>query len=406
MCSNLDVVGLFRVVPLEKRQYNKGHRKVGPAPAGEPSDSSLPTQKSSYLKSMVSKLEAETQKDASELSENITSAKPKKQIEVVSIPYAASVRRKARGRSSSAALEEAQLSLFSLQQQGRFSVRSVDPQSEFPTLLTRLPVFVPGTRKGQRDMLDEDLAIPFVTPWGEGKKYGPPLTVYDEDTLIAIGHLRTNQIVGKPSTLPIPVSETSRHSNETDVSVHVVQCTLHDIQSMCGTSIGGLNNALRLESIKRLAATTLELTKQSNRKGASRGTTIKLIDVLWDAFDENAILYLQFSPVMAVWFEKEYTYIDWSVRRQLPDTAKAIHRFLSGQPHSYSIGTRKLMATIGYCREYKAFMRDLKLAMKQMEKLGWLNAWSISGSGRRTPHILHTTRSRGGSEKNTEIVSK
>ncbi len=386
-------------MPLEKRTYRRRKSRSGKDPAEGRADSALQLRDSPFLKSLVSKLQAETQNTPAIPPVHSTPPNGRtKPAEVVSIPFAAGVRRKARGRSSSAALEEAQLSLFSLQQQGRFSVRSVDPQSEFPTLLTRLPVFVPGTRKAQRGMLDEDLAIPFTTPWGEGKKYGPPLTVYDEDTLIAIGHLRTNQIVGKPSTLPIPVSETHRRADESDVSVHVVQCTLHDIQSMCGTSIGGLNNQLRLESIKRLAATTLELSRQSSGKRSSRGTTIKLIDVLWDAFDENAILYLQFSPIMAIWFEQEYTYIDWTIRRRLPDTGKALHRFLSSQPRKYSIGTRKLMATIGYCREYKAFMRDLKFAMKQLQTLGWLTDWQISGSGRRTPHILHTTRSRGANE--------
>src|SRR3989304_2745908 len=94
----------------------------------------------------------------------------------------------------------------------------------------------------------------------------------------------------------------------------------------------GKNNKLRLDSIKRLGATGIEFDQKTSKKFIAKGTEIKLIDVAWQSYEENAILYIQFSPVMAAWFEKEDTYIDWNVRKKLSDTGKAIHRFLASHP--------------------------------------------------------------------------
>jgi hypothetical protein len=92
--------------------------------------------------------------------------------------------------------------------------------------------------------------------------------------------------------------------------------------------------------------------------------------------------------VMAKWFEKEYTYIDWNMRKQLTDTGKAIHRFLSSQPKEYEIYTRKLKATLGYIRNHNKFLVDLREAMDQLLTLGWISNYSIEGTGRRLPYKL------------------
>lgn len=293
-----------------------------------------------------------------------------------------------RVRSRISLIEQAQLTLFKLEEAGRFTKFTLSACSEYPTFLTRLPIFVPGRRSNQRRLLDEDNALYFCTPWGEGKKHGPPLTVYDEDTLIAMGHLRQNLLVGRPRNMPVPVSELYKSQGEDTVHVHVVQCMLSDIQNVCGTSQGGKNNRLRLESIKRLGATVIEFSTRKPGKFVSRGSEIKLIDVAWQQYEDNAILYVQFSPVMALWFEKEYTYIDWNLRRKLSDTGKAVHRFLSSQPKEYEIFAKKLMTTIGYMREYKKFMADLRQAMDQLTTEHWVSEWKIVGDGRRSPQKL------------------
>lgn len=296
------------------------------------------------------------------------------------------------GRARFSAIEEMQDNLSDAEQDGRFTSYPITPSTEHPTLLTRVPIFVPARRSNQRNLLDDDNAIRFETSWAKGKKFGPPLTVYDEDTLMAIGRLRSKRLAGQPSNLPVPVSEIYREKLNADVNVHIVCCMLSDIQDECGTSQGGKNNKLRLDSIRRLAATTIELNTKTPDKIVGRGTNIKLIDVAWQEFTDNAILYIQFSPVMAKWYEREYTYINWALRQKLHDTGKAIHRFLAGQPKIYEIHTTKIMQTINYLRPNKRFLEDLRSTMTLLKEEGWIQEWKITGTGRKIPHKLQIVR--------------
>lgn len=296
-------------------------------------------------------------------------------------------------RRSRVTLEQFNLDLFAKEVDGRFSSYPLNPGSEFPTFLTRIPIFLP-MKRGRSLKLDHDNALPFATSWGRGRKHGPPLTVYDEDTLMAIARLRKSRLEGAPANMPIPLSAIQPRSGEDkkDVSVHVLACTLSDIQHECGDSDGGTNLQLRLASIKRLGATVIEFDRITQDKQGYRGTQIKLVDVAWDVYEDNAVLLIQFSPLMAMWLESEYTYINWNVRRQLSDTGKAIHRFLSAQPKQYTIFTEKLMATIGFQRSYRYFMSDLRGTLTKLEELGWLTSWEITGTGRRIPHKLTILR--------------
>ena len=296
-----------------------------------------------------------------------------------------------RGRAGASLIEEAQLDLFEQEQKGRFAKIGVQAESEFPTFLTRLPLFRPAKRSNQREYLDEENAMPFSTPWGVGKKHGPPLTVYDEDTLIALGRLRQNCLIGKPHRLPLPVPDHYQTDGK-DVNVHVAQFMLSDVQKMCGTELSGQANRMRLNSIKRLAATVIEFDNKTADKYIGSGTSVKLVDVAWQYYEDNGLLYVQFTPVMASWFENEYTYIDWKVRQKLSDTGKAVHRFLSGQPKKYQIFTKKLMSTIGYVRGHSRFIGDLRKVMEHLESSGWVDSWEIVGTGRSTPRKLMYTR--------------
>ena len=291
-----------------------------------------------------------------------------------------------RGRAGRSVIEDAQLELFEQEGQGRFTSFPISPGAAFPSILTRLPVFVPGKRTNQRNRIDQDNALPFTTSWGTGRKHGPPLTVYDEDTLIALGRLRQKHLVGEGTALPIHVSDL--YKRDDGVHVHALLCTIGQVQSVCGVSSGGQNIRLRLDSIKRLTATRIEFDTASAEKLISKGTTISLLDVLWQRYADEAVLYVQFSPVMACWFDDAYSYIDWNVRRQLTDTGKAVHRFLSGQPRRYEIGAQKLQTTIGADRRHKDFMGDLRASMADLKRVGWIKQWSIEGTGRRIPYKL------------------
>lgn len=297
-----------------------------------------------------------------------------------------------RGRAGRTMIEAAQMELLAMEQTGRFSQRSLRPENEYPALLTRLPIFVPGKRSNQRDRLDADNALPFSTSWGSGRKHGPPVTVYDEDTLIALLHLRKSRLAGPPRNLPVPVADIFKNTADTDVYVHVTQCMLSDIQRECGGSLGGRNLQLRLRSLKRLAAQVIEFDRATADKAAGGGTSIKLIEVLWQMYNENAVIYVQFHPVMATWLEHEYTFVNWQIRKHLTDTGKAIHRFLAGQPKHYKIGLQKLCETIGYQRQYKYFVADLKETMHRLEDLNWVTSWVVAGNGRRVRHQLTVQR--------------
>jgi len=309
---------------------------------------------------------------------------------------------KSRGRAGKSLVQAAQLELFERQHKGYFSKSDVHPESEFPTFLTRLPIFRPSRRNNQRELLDNENAMPFVTPWGVGKKHGPPLTTYDEDTLIALGRLRQNRLIGQPHRLPVPLSNIHQQGHR-DVNVHVAQFMLSDVQKICGTKLSGQSNRMRLDSIKRLASTVIEFDTKTASKFMGTGTSVKLVDVIWQHYEDNGLLYVQFTPVMASWFENEYTYIDLSIRQQLTDTGKAVHRFLSGQRRDYQIFTKKLMTTIGYVRHHQVFVGDLRKAMQQLEDTGWIESWDIIGSGRSTPRKLICTR--GIKDKNYDSSS-
>ena len=294
-----------------------------------------------------------------------------------------------RGRASNAIIQKAQLSLFDGERQGKFSKLPILPSSEFPTMLTRLPIFVPGRRSTQRRLIDKDNAMPFETPWGLGRKHGPPLTVHDEDTLLVLGMLRQDRLSGKGSKLPISVADMMGQGDE--VQVHVLFTTLSEIEARFGNAKNGQMFKHRLDSIKRLASTRIEFEMLSD-KAVSRGTIVSLMDVAWDQWEKEALLYIQFSPVMAYWYENAYSYLDWNVRMSLPDTGKAIHRFLSSQPKKYAIYAEKLRKTIGYPRGAKYFARDMRESLRRMKDLDWLAGYRIEGTGRARPHKLIVSR--------------
>ena len=251
---------------------------------------------------------------------------------------------------------------------------TIVPNGEFPTPLTRLPVFVPG--HASRQKLDGDHGLPFSTPWGTGRRLGPPLTIYDEDTLVALIWLRQRVLRGRSEYLPVPpIGKNTGRAPREEVSVHTLSCTVTDIQRMCRTARGGKNNVRRLESVRRLNATTIEFTQSVRHKLGivEAGAAMGFLDVSWATYDDDDHLYVQFSPMVTQWLEKSYTRLDWDVRCQLRSAlAKAVHRFLSGQPAEYQIFTQKLQRVVGDTRPQKKFIHDLRMGLEQMRATGWL----------------------------------
>jgi len=328
------------------------------------------------------------QERLTELSQRATRRGREQSAGEESPPQSAPKARPNRGRPSNSVVEDAQLDLLRLEQEGRVTHMPLRPESEYPSLLTRIPIFLPGSPRKQQDLLDSDNAIPFETSWGSGRKHGPPLTVYDEDTLIALFRLRKSRLTGRPEDMPVPVAKLFARQNAELVDVHITQCMLTDIQRQCGGSCGGRNLNARLKSVKRLAAQVIEFERASVSDTSRCGTSVKLMEVVWNSYHDNALIYIQFHPSVAHWLEQEYTYINWSIRKQLTNTGKAIHRFLASQPKQYQISIKKLSAVIGYQRDTSEFLRDIRKTMARLVELGWVDAWEIEGNGRRTPYKL------------------
>jgi hypothetical protein len=305
-----------------------------------------------------------------------------------------------------AAIERMQQQLLALEI-GADAMEVIERSNAFPTFLARLPLFVPGKRSRQPHETDDGLL--FKTSWGEGKRHGPALTVFDEDTLIALCRLRQVAINAEGARLPVPIGTNDRQR------VHALRTTVRAVQAECGgaSSCGGTNLRRRLESIQRLAAQRIALSQTTADKLGRTGSTFSLIELAWlehpgepheDTDGDDcpvarrryaAEVYVQFPPTMAKFLDSCYSYIDWNVRLQLTDTGKAIHRFLSSQPEDYVISTELLRRTIGYPRAYAFFMRDLRGTMERLVDLRWVRHWRLvplTGASGERRHKLELRR--------------
>lgn len=282
--------------------------------------------------------------------------------------------------------------LFSLERKGRIRIYPISAQNEFPKLLTRIPIFLPGHRAGQKKLLDDDFGLPFENAWAAGRKFGPPLSISDEDTLIALAQMRQTNLIAEPHKLPLPVSMKATQGDDSKTSVHTVICSVRELAKTCQDPHGGKSRKLRLDSLRRLAGTKIELVKDVGG-GRSIGASFDLINVMWERLADEGTLYIQFSPVVTNWLKEEFTYIDPKIRFALSnDLSKALHRFLAGQRKDYSIGLKKLINVIGYARAPRRFVGDVRAAAQQLIDIGFLSNYEISGNGKGTPHILRIVR--------------
>jgi len=291
------------------------------------------------------------------------------------------------------------------EQLGLFTTFPMHAGNEFPTLFTRLPIFMPMQRNAQKKLLDKNNALPFETPFGSGKRNGPNLTIADEDRLIAMLRLRQKRLLGQPSKLPIPVPEVYRSlqdKQDGEVWVHTLVCTVSQINDELGITDAGSNYKQTVESVKNLSAVVLEINTNKHERyfgKIERGSHFKLVDVQWTIFETDGIIVAQFSPLMVYWLEQELTYLDWEIRKQLKgDAVKAIHRFLSSQGNKDGYFEReiaKISPSVGLAdksqKRQKEYFAD---AIAQLRVLGWLEDGVIEGTGRKHPFKLSIVKAR------------
>lgn len=297
------------------------------------------------------------------------------------------IRRYATNTSTQTRLAAAERDLKRLEGQGFFASYPVKPQNEFPTLLTRLPIFRATRRRRQHKLQDVDNALSFTTPFGDGKRHGPPLTVRDEDTLIALMRLRSKRLYGRPEQLPVPIADIYE-DKAGRVGVHFVVCSIDDVVRQLGLTDGGENYKRTFDSIKRLGATTLELNLKTHERylgSMKTGRMLQLLHVQWQVYERDGLLVILFPPVIAQWLENEYTYLDWRIRMQLDDLGKCLHRFLSGQPKRYQTQALKLADTIGYDGPRKNIKQRVGRSLDKLIELEWLKSYTFTGNGRSVP---------------------
>lgn len=302
------------------------------------------------------------------------------------------------GLSSQQVVNQAAGEVYKNEQLGLFDVIPLSQREIIPTLLTRVPVFMPITKAKQKELLDNDNALPFKTPFGKGKRYGANLSVFDEDVLYALSRLAKKKLIGPHENMPIKVSRIYKANEKGSVNVDTVICTVTDILNMLKMSKGGKMRKDIVDSLERLAATTLVLTlnKEDRYLGKCElGKPIKLVDIEWQIYSSDGIIYAQFSPIMTYWLESEYTYYDWETRRVLKNRlAKALHRYLSSQPKEFFKLNKleDIAASIGHHGRKCDLRATFKRALDELVAVGFLIDYSIEGTGKATPLRLYATR--------------
>ena len=263
---------------------------------------------------------------------------------------------------------------------------------EYPTLLTRLPIFRPSRRVSQVKALNHRGALVFESPWGRGVRKGPPVTVFDESVLMALLRLRTFQLMGQGDRLPLAIhADPGRHHH-----VHYTICTASQIVRELGLTRGGKQYRAVIESVKDLAAITIELEDRVRTRyvgSTESGRSLRLFALRWDTHAEDSMLEVQFEPAMSHWLAADRTFIDPIVRASLSsDLARALHRFLSGQPAYYSATLERCSNAIGFDGVLRNARPKFAAALDELKCRGWLAHVEFFGTGRLEPVSFEVLR--------------
>ena len=296
---------------------------------------------------------------------------------------------------ASSVIDCAQEKLGRGEQLGLFNSFSIAKTKSFPTLLGRLPIFLPGPSSRQKDMIDEDFALNFETPFGRGRRFGPPVTIQDETVLFALLRLSGKRLIGHSENLPVPLENSIEwlKDDQGKLTVQVTMATIGQIIEEIGLkSKGGNNYKNTLNSIKRLNQISIEIEtrKQEMYLGESwSGGKIRLVDIQWKTFENQGLIYCQFTPVMVKWLKEHATYYSWDIRRQLKtDNAKALHRFLSTQGNNYSGPLVYIADVIEWYGPRNRLRPQMQAILEQLrDEFSWCD-FEITGHGRKNPFHL------------------
>jgi hypothetical protein len=289
--------------------------------------------------------------------------------------------------------------LVEAEQLGLFTSLKLTENNAIPTLLARLPIFVPIPARCQKSMLDKDMAFAFETPFGRGRRFGPPVTIEDEDVLFAMLQLSGRRLVGKGSKLPVPLNDSSwLLDDKGNLTVQVMIATVGQINKELGLNDSGLNYKSTIASIKRLAHVSIELEtrKKDLYLGESwEGQTIRLMDVQWRAYEEEGLIFAQFSPLMVKWLREQATFHNWKIRRKISSAnGRALYRFLCTQGNHYRRELEYIANAILWHGDRSRLRPRMEAVLIQLrDEFSWCD-YKIHGTGRSEPFVLEFWRTR------------
>ena len=305
------------------------------------------------------------------------------------------------GRSSKVLVAAANHTLETLVHQRGLEQVELFPTSEYPTPLTRLPLFPPVTRETAIEMFKRGWTT-LASRWDGGGvlRSGPALNIYDEDTLLGLMVLRSRRLKGRPDHLPVPLR--CHDQNGCSLPAEVVEVdTLYFRMSQLETAIrgntpkGGWSGpelARRRQSLDDLSGLRLRFELPRGGHEYSR-KTISLFDTSGFSKEKDACYYVQFHPLVSQWLESYRTYIDLALRRKLSDLGRAIHRFLASQRsnRTYAIELAAMYDAIGAQERVGKLNHHARIQLGIMQEDGFLESFSITGTGRSHPFVLAVT---------------
>ena len=277
--------------------------------------------------------------------------------------------------------------------------------NEFPTLFSRIPLFVPAqrntARKKQNEKLENADYVELKSAWVDIGllKAGPPLTTYDEDTLMGLYRFRTKSLVARKSQLPskkmLATSTVDPRSDDRKVTVHSGYFLVSQLESEIrgeqppAKGWSGTVISRRRESLKRLSATTL-IAEKLFRHNTTQGANIPLITLNWIGDKSDACYYFEIDEPIVILLNEFRTYIDFAIRRQLTPFGKALHRFLASQTSNkkFQVGLEKLMKAIGFEGRGAEAKRNTVEQLEKLKKVGFIKDGKVEGTGRSTPYKL------------------
>jgi hypothetical protein len=280
-----------------------------------------------------------------------------------------------------------------------------DPESShYPSIFGLTSMFLPVKDRKKGD----------TTTWGKKggefyyagdftiQRFGPGLSTYDEDTLIAILQLSSERmLVGDEADvrerylpgLPQTKTDLSFFNASLRNSYYVGTISPYRINKYFGRETSGAGLAACLESMLRLQQTSLTISKKRSSKIADT----HFFSLIRDEQESSSVTVV-IDPIMAKLMQ-DFVVMDLNLRRKLTPVGKGVYRYLEASGVK-TIPILDLMERIGTTLSVSDFNRALlgrrptaknpgtQGELKVLQDSGWLRSYEIVGTGRSRPFVL------------------